>query len=627
MYRPQSFDVEILQDQRIPTGEPDITLSADVYLPAGAAPAPALLTLQPYRKDLLVGAHQQATLRWFAEHGYACVLVELRGTGASDGTPRPKFDPGEGDDAVAALDWMAAQPWCTGDLGVWGISYGGVTAMRAATRNHPRLKALMAMMGPVDPARDAFDHDGARADLHQRVYWSASMLVEQLLPPLAGYTTSEARRRWWTRMHEVEPFLLDFARHGPGDPALADRAIAPHTITVPTLCVGGWRDPYADAITRLYEQLPGSKKLLVGPWMHAMPQDSPFDPIDFLPVALSWWDRWLRGSDSAVVEEPPVTIYTQGHNAGWRGYESWPPAKTERIFTAAANAILTDKPVAEPMIARYDPDPTTGALSGLWGFPSPGFGLPLDQHHDDVRAITATSHPLDADLLLCGRPEVALGIPQATPQRIVVRLADVDPQGRSRFIAAGVFCPHEQAEQYRVVLRATAYRVSAGHRVRVVVSDSDFPRLVPLPRPTPFTVSGLELVVPTVADDVGIPAAVTPLPPETRVRPSGSWNITRDPVHDRVEVEITSGQPPEVTTRDGHRLQARSRLHAIVNKAHPGGSVATADHRATVTMNTGQRIAVTAAIRCDQTTLRAHATVTVDDAEIVTRTWHLPLDF
>jgi len=619
---PAPYEVEILRDQRIPTADPEITLSADVYRPAGV-PAPALLTLQPYRKDLLVGTHVRGTLSWFAERGFACVLVELRGTGASDGFPRPKFAAEESEDALATMDWAAAQPWCTGDLGVWGISYGAVTAMRAAALDHPRLKALIAIMGPLDPSRDAFDHDGARSDLHQRAYWSASMLVEQLMPPLAGYDTAAARRRWHTRMHEVEPFLLDFVRHGPADPALADRVLDPHSITVPTLCVGGWRDPYADAITRLYEQLPGTKQLLMGPWMHAMPQDSPYQAMDFLPTALRWWQHWLRGEETGLLDEPPVTVYAQG--GGWRRYATWPPQKEELVLTADSTGTLAEEPDGEPVPMTYQPDPTTGALSGLWGFPSPGYGLPVDQHDDDVRSVLLNSRPLASELLLCGRPEAVIGIPGGAPERIVVRLADVDPDGRSKFIVAGVLCPQETAGEYRVRLRATAYRVPAGHRLRLVVSDSDFPRLTPLPEPRPFTVGKAELAVPAVAGDLGTAAEIAV--PHTEVRPSGSWSFTRDPVRDRAEVAITSGRPPEVTTVDGHRIRARSDLRATVEAAHPGASFCTADHEAVVTTNTGEQIVVAVSIRCDLAVVWARATVTVDGAETFGKTWHLPLEF
>jgi predicted acyl esterase len=217
--------VEIRRDLRIPTADPQATLSADLYLPAGADPVPALVTVIPYRKDFLGGISLHAALRCFAERGYACLLVDSRGTGSSDGLPRPKFDSGEGDDAVAAIEWAAAQPWCTGNVGMWGISIGGFATMRAASRRPPNLKAIIPIMTPLDPGREAVHHDGARVDLNQRALWSGSMLVQQLLPPLLNYTSVQEQRRWYQRLHETEPFIVDLARHGPGDPVWQERVI------------------------------------------------------------------------------------------------------------------------------------------------------------------------------------------------------------------------------------------------------------------------------------------------------------------------------------------------------------------------------------------------------------------
>src|SRR5262245_35539643 len=118
-----SHSVTVERDIRIPTRDRDIALSADIYRPSGAGPVPALVTVMPYRKDYVAGATYEGPARWFAGHGYASVVVDLRGTGASDGVRRPEFDPGDGDDGVAAIEWAAAQPWCDGAVGGWGMSY------------------------------------------------------------------------------------------------------------------------------------------------------------------------------------------------------------------------------------------------------------------------------------------------------------------------------------------------------------------------------------------------------------------------------------------------------------------------------------------------------------------------
>ena len=155
-------EIQIQRDVRIPTGEPGVTLSADVYLPLVDEPSPALLTVSPYRKDASIGIAYDPSLRWFAAHGYAAVLVDLLGTGSSDGRPRPPVDPAEVDDGLAALDWTAAQPWCDGSIGMWGQSYGSMTAMRTATRNPERLRAIVAIMGPIDPELDSIHPNGTR---------------------------------------------------------------------------------------------------------------------------------------------------------------------------------------------------------------------------------------------------------------------------------------------------------------------------------------------------------------------------------------------------------------------------------------------------------------------------------
>jgi len=631
--RPVHRDVNVLYDVRIPTADPEVTLSADVYLPSTCNPVPALLTAIPYRKDI-TDIFSAASFRWFAERGYASVLIDLRGTGSSDGTQRPKCDPEEGEDALAAIEWIAAEPWCSGTVGMWGISYGGVMTLRTASLQPPQLKAIIPIEAPLDPGRDAFHHDGARVDLHQRALWSGSMLVQQLLPPLVDHTSPQAQRRWRQRLHETEPFLVDLAR-GPDDPVWRERAIDPATIAAPALCVGGWRDLYADAITRLFEQLEGPKKLLIGPWMHSMPQDSPFEPIDFPSIALRWWYHWLLGLDTGVMDEPPITVYIQGARPGWRAYDAWPPANDELVLATSGDTTLTSPApdAVEPAraIAEYQPDPTIGALSGLWGIPTPDFGLPLDEHDDDARAVSTTSDALPHDVLICGRANVTVTLAQedgavSAVRRIVVRLTEVDAKGRSTFITAGVVCPREASETYRIALRSTSYRVRAGNRLRVVLSDSDFPRLTPLANPRPIPVARISLAVAAVDQDAGVavemPATTrreSPRSPVTR-----RWRITRDPIHDGIEVAI-GRSIGGVRTSQGHLLELHGDTRATVRRAAPAAAVIGGDHGAVLRMTTGEVVRVRATIRCGRAELCARAAVEIDGTTVFTRLWEVPL--
>ncbi|HEY0449189.1 CocE/NonD family hydrolase [Actinophytocola sp.] len=620
----QRCEVEVVRDVRIPTGDPRLTLSADLYRPVTAGKVPALVTVVPYRKDFVGGLAHDGPARWFAERGYAGVLVDLRGTGSSDGVRRPEFDPGEADDALAAIGWAAGQDWCDGAVGMWGHSYGATVTMRAASRRPPRLRAIIPLMHGLDPGRDTVHPDGARGDLHALVNRGTSMLVQQLLPPLADLDSRRELDRWRTRLHDTEPIFLDYARHGPGDPVWRDRAIDGEAVVVPALCVGGWRDAFPDALIQAYERMRGPKKLLVGPWGHVLPQDSGVVPIDFLALAQRWWDHWLRGIDTGVMAEPPVTLYVEGARPAWRGYDSWPPPGD----IAPVAATLDQEPDTHDAV-EYRPDPTAGALRGLPGLCLGESCPPQDQHDDDLRSVSATSDPLPDDLVITGRTEVLVKLAgdhdgRLDPvRRLVVRLTHVDGAGRSTLITAGVLTPATSSASHRVVLRPVAYRVPAGRRLRVAVGDADFPRLTPLAAPSRLRVVGMELTVPTTSPAAGTPVELVALPRPPQEPPTG-WTITRDQVHDGVEVEVVSRAHGENPWYD-YRFEASSELRATVRRAAPDAVVMRGTHRATVWLGTGDKVAATATLRCTQTTLRARGEVTVDDLVVYSRVWETTL--
>lgn len=427
---------------------------------------------------------------------------------------------------------------------------------------------------------------------------------------------------------------MQLAGHAAEDPGWRERMIATDDLRVPTLCVGGWRDVYTEAVPRLFESIPGPKKLLMGPWMHTLPQDSPFGAIAFRSVALRWWDYWLRGIDNGIMDEPPVTVYVQGHNAGWRTHESWPPAKAETVLATGTELFLTEAaadaaPTTE-VIGEYRPDATIGVSSGLWAF-GMSHGLPLDQHDDDTRSVCATTAPLPEALTVCGRPAVAVTLaPGSTAQRIVARLTDVDPQGRSMLITAGVLCPDTTAAIHRIVLRPTCYRVAPGHRLRVAVSDSDFPRLRPIVDPTPIPIARIEATIPTVAPDEGTD---TDVPPPDETPPSESslvleaephWTVARDAVHDVVEVAFGERLTAHTPSRE-HRLEWRSDTRATVRAAAGDAVVTTGTYTATVRSEAGEETTTTVTIRCTPTLLWARGDVTTEHLTVFTKVWDTPL--
>jgi hypothetical protein len=623
--------IRVTDDVRIPAGN-EGSLGGTLYLPARAGPFPALVTVVPYRKDAAAGLFYEPSLRWFAERGYACLLADFRGTGSSDGMQRPPFDPAEADDGVAAVEWAATQPWSSGKVGMWGHSYGAIMSMRTAACHPPHLTAIAPVMGMLDPERDFVHPSGARGCLGSVASWGLQTLASQLLPPLSGYGSAAGQARWRQRIHDMEPWLLDLIRTEPGDPVWRSRAINASAITVPSFCVAGWRDLFCDSAIRAFEQIAAPKKLLVGPWLHTMPEAAVPDPVDFRVLALRWWDHWLRDAANGITDEPPVTLYIQGEPKPWRQYSSWPPPHDEGHYGTAGDTTLTALPgppspvqgIRQPAIAERRNDPTVGSLGGLWSMPSAGFGHPLDQHNDDMRAITCTSAPLGQDLVVTERPRAVVTLAGSAPEQLIARLTDVDPAGCSTLICAGMICSPRTGTPQPVELGPTAYRIRAGHRLRIVLGNADFPRLWPAHQPGgALAVAAVQVSLPQLGETGGVPAE-PPAPPDipgaeaaaSYLRPI--WTITRDPVNDALEVvlgaELQATTPSGASYHEERAISARTGQHTP-SRVHGTQTI-------TAKLPGGETIAVRAELLLSGAAHRVTAHISVDGATLMTRTWH-----
>ncbi len=633
------FEVE-LRDVRIPTAEEGVTLAADLYLPVGAEPVPTLVTVLPYRKDGPLGVALAPTMRWFAARGYATLLVDFRGTGSSDGTQRPPFDADEAEDGVAAVEWAAAQPWSSGSVGMWGHSYGAIMALRTAARRPTHLKAILPIMGALDIERDLVHPGGQPGCFTAGASWGLQTLLNQLLPPLEQHTTEAQQLRWQRRLHESEPWLLDLFRHKPADPVWQARAIDVSTVEVPTFCIAGWRDWFCDATIRAYEQVVGPRRLLVGPWGHSLPDVTPIEPVHYQALALPWWDHWLNGTANGVMEEPEVVIFEQGPKPAWRAFPSWPPpAGSRRLGTRRPSLDL--QPLdddAEPsvdgdataVLTRYVPDATVGALGGSWGLGIDRLGRPLDQHDDDMRSICATSAPLADDLVIAGRASATISLARGTTvERIVVRLADVDPGGRSTAISAGISPRGAAADACTVTLAPTHYRIPAGHRVRVALATSDFPSLWPTSsdgRPPILELAGIDLVLPVVTDEEGTPRV---LPASPGIDPAlatlwvGQENVcelARDAPNDTVRARV--GTASTVYTRDrAHLLDSRVELTATVANGAPDAMTISGTATGTVRTSDGQDVVAQADLYLTRHSLSVTGIIEIDGTRTFSRRW------
>ena len=627
--RGRGHEVEVVRDIRIPTGEPGVTLAADLFLPVGAGPVPTLVTLVPYLKDGAAGIGGWYANHWFAARGYASLLVDFRGLGGSDGDQRPPFDPGEADDGVAAVEWAAEQPWCDGAVGMWGVSYGAITALRTAARRPAALRAIVPVMGMLDPEQD-FVHPAGRGGLAALTQWSLVTLLSQLMPPLHRDADGRWLERWQRRLHVTEPWLVDLQRHGPGDPVWRDRVVHPESITAATLCVGGWRDLFCAGTLRAYSHIRAPKALLMGPWMHTVPDESPFEAVDVLAIALRWWDRWLTAAAAESSElarsdqgDATVTVHVQGERPSWLSLPEWPPPATTMRLSGADL-------LPGPVICAHDP--TVGALSGLWCLSTAGEGLPVDQHDDDLRSVCLTARPISTPLTVVGTVSVTVPfVPGSIPPRLVVKLTDVDECGSSTMVTTGTATAATHgAAPWRVELIPTAYRFAAGHRLRLVLAGDDFPRLWPDPEALvcPYLGvhhpdGGLCLELPVLADETGAERPQPrprrdPLPEPLALHSRPRWEVSRDLLNHAVTVTVGATATAYTPQRE-HLLTTENELTATVARSAP--AAARMHGVATATVDGVDGIVVRADLQVTADGVTAVGTVSVDGVETVTRRW------
>jgi putative CocE/NonD family hydrolase len=625
--------IVIDRNVRIPTDNPQVTLSAVVYRPAGTDPVPALVSVYPYRSDAWIHEYMRPYMEWFAQRGYASVLVDLLGTGGSDGALRSFHDPAEADDGVWSVRWAATQDWCTGSVGMWGISFGGFMTMATAQRKPDELKAIMPLMNSLDPERETMHPQGARGGLQPLVQWGLQQLTYQLLPPMVDHEDPVQQRRWHDRISH-DPALMDLAVHGPGHPIWKERVLHPESITTPAFCVGGWRDSFQWSIPRAYDLMRGPKRLMMGPWGHVIPQGSPFSAIDFRKVALRWWDYWLRGIENGVMEDPPVVVYMQGAQPEWRSLTSWPPASSSELnlHSGDEGGLRYDDHGSGPRsVMVYNPDPRVGPYSGIQCIgASSRLVLPLDQHQDDMRSCTLTTDAFDQDVVICGLPEITLQLDGIAPEqsmveRVVMRLTDVDQAGRSTMITTCLATSVATGERCSLLFWPTAYRLAAGHRLRIVVSDSAFPWLVPLADPQPFGIADVTLRVPTLRDAdarfVDIAPAREPLSGMTLAE--STWAIEEEPSRNGLGFRMWSRR--DYTAPQGHQIREDSSSEAYVSRGTPQDVVYRGERSIIATMRSGAKVVVTARVNTTHGIMIADADVTIGDVRAFSNHWRVPL--
>ncbi len=524
--------VRVLENTWIPARD-GTRLAARIWLPedAEAEPVPAILEAIPYRKSDWSATRDAVRHPWTAGHGYAVVRLDLRGTGDSEGILLDEYLETELEDIEDAIAWLAGQAWCTGAVGMTGISWGGFNGLQVAARRPRALKAIVTLCSTDDRYAEDVHYFGGCVLGIDMLPWASQMLVWNAAPPDPAVVGERWRELWIERVEKTPAYVEEWLRHQRRDEYWKHGSVCEDysAIECPVLAVGGWVDGYRGAVFRLLEGLSCPRLGIVGPWAHTFPEEGvPGPAIGFLQECLRWWDRWLKSVENGVMDEPMLRAYVQDWLPGeahheavpgrWVAEPSWPSPGIEPRTWSLGERSLEDAREGQGGGER-SPASILGALacgldSGLWCPYGDAADLPTDQRADDGLSLVFDSAPLAERVELLGFAEVQLALEADRPRALVaVRLCDVAPTGASTLVTLGILnlthrASHEAPEplepdrRYDVTVRlkAIGHAFPPGHRIRLAVSPTYWPMAWPSPEPVTLTVLGGTLVLPTRRD-------------------------------------------------------------------------------------------------------------------------------
>ncbi len=500
--------IEEIENLYIPLAD-GTRLAARLWLPTDARrdPVPAILEYIPYRKRDFMRLRDEPIHRYYAGHGYAAIRVDLRGSGDSEGLLEDEYLPREQLDALEVIDWLAAQPWCDGKVGMTGISWGGFNALQVAAHRPPALRAIITLCASDDRYADDAHFMGGCL-LNENQIWGTAFFANNALPPDPALAGDRWREMWLQRLEANRPFPALWLRHQRRDDYWKQGSVCEDfsRIGCAVYAVGGWADGYSNAVPRLLAGLECPRKGLIGPWAHTFPHNGvPGPAIGSLQEALRWWDHWLKGIDDGIMDEPMLRAWMQDYvepepfheqrPGRWVAEPDWPSARiAPRAWHLTGGAGLEDAPADAVLLTLSSPQ-VTGLTGGDWcGMGSEG-ETPLDQRADDGRSLVFDSAPLERDVEILGMPVAVLRLASDQPlAMLAVRVNDVAPDGVSARVTFGILnLTHRDSHQHpqplvpgeavevRVELNAIAHRFQAGHVIRLAISNAYWPMVWPSP--------------------------------------------------------------------------------------------------------------------------------------------------
>ena len=559
--------VRVIEHTLIPLKD-GTTLAARIWLPDDAEqnPVPAILEYLPYRKRDGTYERDALTHPYLAGYGYAGVRVDIRGCGESTGLLFDEYTKQEQDDGVEVIAWLAAQPWCSGVVGMMGISWGGFNGLQIAARRPPALKAIVTICSTDDRYADDAHYMGGTL-LTAGIEWASFFFGLMCLPPDPMLVGDGWRAMWLERLQNIPLFFEAWLQHQRRDAYWKHGSVCENyeAIQCPVYAVGGWTDGYKNAIPRLLEGLTVPRKGLIGPWAHGYPHFAlPGPQIGFLQEILRWWDHWLKDIATGVMDEPMLrawmteSVRPATHHevlpGRWIAEPSWPPAAR-----ASRRLFLTDeglRDAAAPLTPRELCSPqTVGQCAGEWVPFGRGRDQAGNQQEDDMRSLVFETPPLDSPIEILGAAIATLDVASDRPlANLAVRLCDVHPSGESLRVSYGVLNlahrdGHEkpallaigQRYRVRIKLNDAGSVFPAGHRVRLALSTAYWPTIWPSPEKATLQIFGGALDLPSRAPQAA-DALLSPLPAPESAPPEKPTRLRRGDMHieriDRIDLEL-----------------------------------------------------------------------------------------
>ena len=553
----------------------------------------------PYGKDSWRRNSDVARGEWLAARGFALCRLDVRGTGSSPGIAEDEYTEAETRDGYDAVEWLAAQPWCTGAVGMWGISYGGFTSIQVAKLRPPHLRAILPMYATDDRYRDDVHIRGGCVTASEKSQYAVSQLGMNAMPPRPGLRGPGWRDEWRARLEQTPPWLMAWIREQTDGPYWRRGSLAPEydALDCAVFQVAGWSDSYVDPAFRIQERCRNVPvRTLVGNWVHSFPDDAfPGPNLDWLHELVRFFDRYLKGIENGWEHEPALVWFEHEYAdpepfprewpGRWRAAEAFPVPGTvpfvlalDRAGDPAEGRLVAVNPGLQPGREEAVTSPsdairhratvgTSGPLS--WGAGGAPNGLGRDLRPDELHGRSYTTPPLEASLSIIGSPEAILHLTASMPvATCVVRLSEVDESGVSSLVATGALnLTHRLSdvdpapmptrprttEEVRIPLRTSGYRFTAGRRIRLTVLTGYWPVLWPSPLPGEIRVHHGPLAPSRLVLPV-LPASGTTLPvPAFRTASAGVREVgayEEDTPEWRVEEDILRGTTA-VTIFDG----------------------------------------------------------------------------